>query len=386
MFTQNVTYRFLKTLDCIDYGSMTLVTPDGRMRSFGGANPGPQASLELSDWRVVMNLARRGMHGFLEDYRAGLWRSDNLQNLFSFALENEKYTNDYVFGSRFSQAASRLFYLFRLNSIKGSRKNIHAHYDIGNDFYELWLDPSMTYSAALFAHENEDLTHAQMNKYDRMIDCLGRSSGELLEIGCGWGGFAERALEKGDYAIKGITLSEEQHDYARDRLNGGARIALEDYRHQGGKYDNIISIEMFEAVGEKYWPVYFGKLKELLSEKGKAVIQTITIDDNRFHTYRRRGDVIRSYIFPGGMLPSEKRFNEEAVRAGLKTGNTLHFGEGYAKTLELWQNNFHRNAHAIQKLGFDDGFMRVWDFYLSACIAGFRTGRTSVMQTEVSHV
>jgi cyclopropane-fatty-acyl-phospholipid synthase len=207
----------------------------------------------------------------------------------------------------------------------------------------------------------------------------------LLEVGCGWGGLAERAITKGDYDIKGITLSEQQHDYAQNRLGQNATIALEDYRHQSGKFDNIISIEMFEAVGERYWPIYFGKIKDLLADKGTAVIQTITMNEHDFPRYRRGGDFIRSYIFPGGMLPSPSRFDEEAQKAGLKTGNHYQFGLDYARTLETWLASFDAKIDDIKALGYDDGFIRLWRFYLAACASGFRTGRTDVIQVELNH-
>jgi cyclopropane-fatty-acyl-phospholipid synthase len=278
-----------------------------------------------------------------------------------------------------------LSYLLKLNSLKGSKKNIHAHYDLGNEFYKLWLDPTMTYSAAIYKDQNETLEQAQHNKYDRIVDCLDQKSGSLLEVGCGWGGFAERAQDKGDFGIKGITLSEEQHDYARDRLGQKADIVLEDYRHQNGKFDNLVSIEMFEAVGERYWPTYFNKIGDLLSKNGKAVIQTITMNEHDFPRYRRGGDFIRSYIFPGGMLPSPSRFREEAEKVGLKAGNEFYFGQDYATTLEHWLKDFEAKRDEVKALGFDDGFIRLWRFYLAACVAGFRTGRTDVMQVELAH-
>jgi cyclopropane-fatty-acyl-phospholipid synthase len=280
---------------------------------------------------------------------------------------------------------SALFYLFRLNTIKGSKKNIHAHYDLGNAFYSLWLDPSMTYSSALYQSEQDSLTQAQYNKYDRMLDCINHQSGRLLEVGCGWGGLAERAIHKGDYDIKGITLSEEQHDFAQARLGKDVKIVLEDYRHQTGLYDHIISIEMFEAVGERFWPTYFQKLKSLLAKNGKAVIQTITINEHDFPNYRKGGDFIRSFIFPGGMLPSVSRFKQEAEKAGLKAHEPYKFGHDYARTLETWLENFDKQKQQVRALGFDDGFIRLWRFYLAACAAGFRTNKTDVMQMELTH-
>ena len=375
---------FLKSLDNLDTGSLTLTTPEGNIHAFTGKNPGASAHLEIRDWRVVSNMARHGDIAFADDYRAGNWDTDNLLDLVSLGLINKRAVDRFVVGNKFSRIMSALSYLLRLNTIKGS-KNIHAHYDIGNNFYELWLDPSMTYSSALYKTGKEDLTAAQYNKYDRIVECLDRNSGKILEIGCGWGGFAERALQQGDYGIKGITLSEEQHDFARQRLQNDAQIVLEDYRHQSGLYDHIVSIEMFEAVGEKYWQTYFEKIKSLLAQNGKAVVQTITMNEQDFPRYRKGGDFIRSFIFPGGMLPSVSRFTQEAEKAGLKVTDTFTFGQDYAKTLELWLETFDQKRDAVKALGFDDGFIRLWRFYLAACAAGFRTERTNVMQVALAH-
>ena len=385
MLAQLTSDQLFRRLDHLDTGTLKLTTPDGKTRVFEGKNPGESASIELRDWRVVSNMVRKGDIGFAEDYRAGNWETDNLTALTTLGLVNRRALDRLVTGNNFSRTLSMLSYLLRLNSLKGSKKNIHAHYDLGNDFYKLWLDPSMTYSAAIFQDQNEPLEHAQHNKYDRILDRLNQSSGSLLEVGCGWGGFAERAQDKGDFGIKGVTLSEEQHDYARARLGTKANIALEDYRHQEGKYDNIVSIEMFEAVGERYWQTYFGKIGSLLNKNGKAVIQTITMNDQDFPRYRRGGDFIRSYIFPGGMLPSPSRFRDEVSKSGLKSENEFYFGQDYARTLELWLNDFEAKRSEVKALGFDDGFIRLWRFYLAACIAGFRTGRTDVMQVELSH-
>ncbi len=376
--------QLLRSLDHLQSGRLELNTPDGKKRIFEGKEPGEKTQITVHDWRVVSNMMRKGDVGFAEDYRLGLWDSDDLTALTTLGLKNRRAMDQMITGNQFFRTMSKLSYLLRLNTIKGSKKNIHAHYDLGNDFYELWLDPSMTYSSALFDQE-KDIVNGQHRKYDRMIDCLERPSGRLLEVGCGWGGFAERAANKGDFDIKGITLSKQQHDYAKSRLGQNAKIALEDYRHQSGKFDSIISIEMFEAVGERYWSTYFDKLKQLLAHNGRAVIQTITINEHDFPRYRQGGDFIRSFIFPGGMLPSPSRFNEEAKKAGFKTGTHFNFGLDYAKTLEIWLANFDKKIDQIKALGYDDGFIRLWRFYLAACAAGFKTGRTDVMQVELSH-
>jgi len=377
--------RLFKNADSITHGHVELTTPDGRTRHFGGRAAGPAAHLEIRDWRVVANLATRGDIGFLEDYKAGLWESRSLEDLISLALMNEQATAGYLYGNPLFRLKDKLSYILRRNTVSGSRKNIHAHYDVGNAFYQLWLDPTMTYSSALYQDSSDDLMTAQNNKYDRIIDRLEKPSGSILEVGCGWGGFAERAMYRGDYDLKGITISQEQYDYARKRMGQKAQIAFEDYRHQEGQYDHIVSIEMFEAVGESFWPVYFSKLKSLLKKQGKAVIQTITIADHKFEKYRKGSDVIRSYIFPGGMLPSPSRFKVEVEKAGLVQSDRFDFGQDYAKTLRSWMGNFTAREKEIRALGYDDAFIRVWRFYLASCIAGFRTGRINVMQAEVQH-
>ena len=313
-----------------------------RLRCRTGALTGLKASgqavatdLQIHDWRTVGHLARRGDIGMAESYRDGWWHSADLENLVTLSLENERVIHDYFFGGKLTQIAAALSYRLRGNSLQGSRKNIQAHYDLGNDFYKLWLDPTMTYSAGIYG-EDGDLTRAQLNKYDRIIDRLDSTSGSILEIGCGWGGFAERAVQRGDYAVRGITLSDAQHAYAAQRVGNNATIALQDYRHQGGTFDNIVSIEMFEAVGEKYWQAYFGKLSSLLKKGGRAMIQTITIDDARFESYRKGSDFIRSFIFPGGLLPGPARFKQEAEKAGFRLNDRFDFGRDYATTMENW--------------------------------------------------
>lgn len=377
--------QFLKAVEKMQYGQFAIVMPDGRRFAFSGPQPGASAELTITDPRAIRAFALHGDIGFAQSYRDGWWEADDLTQLLLLGLQNEAAMNRFIHGSWLSRMVSQFCYFFSRNTLSGSKRNIHAHYDLGNAFYSLWLDPTMTYSAAIFDTEDQDLVSAQHNKYDRIIDRLAGSSGSLLEIGCGWGGFAERALQRGDYGIKGLTLSNEQHDYARQRLSDNAAIALQDYRHEKQQYDHIVSIEMFEAVGEKYWPTYFNQLKACLKQKGRAVIQTITIDDAHFEEYRKSGDFIRSYIFPGGMLPSMSRFQEVAQEAGLQLQDHFEFGQGYAKTLELWLQQFDAKIEEVKALGFDSAFIRLWRFYLAACIASFTTGRTDVMQVELAH-
>lgn len=384
MLQRQMIKLFLETFRNIDCGAIRISLPDGSNHEFSGKANGPHAELKIHDIRAIVAFAYKGDIGFAESYREGWWDSEDLTTLFMFGLQNEESLDRYIYGSFLGRMASRFAYFFTRNTLQGSQKNIHAHYDLGNDFYKLWLDPSMTYSSALFADSTEDLTSAQYRKYDRIIDRL-NASGTLLEIGCGWGGFAERALDRRDYAIKGLTISKEQHDYAKKRLKGDAVISLEDYRLQTGKYDQIVSIEMFEAVGEQFWPVYFSQVKSLLANKGKALIQTITIKDKYFERYRKGGDPIRTFVFPGGMLPSPERFVQASSDAGLTMTDQFAFGKDYGLTLRAWLNKFEQHLGEVKALGFDEKFIRLWRFYLTCCIASFEAGRTDVMQMELQH-
>lgn len=384
MLQRRIIKYFLDSFDCLMYGSIQITLPDGQRRDFSGKAPGPEADLVIHDLRAMVEFAKRGDIGFADSYRDGWWDSKDLVALFLFGLKNEAVLDRYIYGSFVARMASRFAYLFRRNSLRGSRRNIHAHYDLGNEFYGLWLDAGMTYSSAMFADVSEDLSVAQDRKYDRILDRLG-DSGRLLEIGCGWGGFAERAMARGDYDFKGITLSKAQHDYATKRLGAGPVIAMEDYRAQRGKYDHIVSIEMFEAVGERFWPTYFSQVKSLLASKGKALIQAITIKEKYFERYRKGGDAIRSYIFPGGMLPSPERFEQECAKADLSVVDRFAFGQDYALTLTHWLQGFERKLDQIRALGFDEPFIRMWRFYLTCCIASFKAGRIDVMQAELHH-
>jgi cyclopropane-fatty-acyl-phospholipid synthase len=386
MLTQNIARKFIDLMNHIEYGSLELIMPDGRTHNFSGRQPGPNCHFHVHAWDVITRMSLKGEVGLIESYREGKWATRNIADLTRFGAKNAQALGRFFMGNPFFNAIANLAYKLRLNTLKGSKRNIHAHYDLGNDFYGLWLDPTMTYSSAIFKNDNESLESAQNNKYDRILDCLGEHSGDILEVGCGWGGFANRAVTLRDHRIKGITISEQQYAYAKNRLKGmPADISFEDYRHQKNKYDFIVSIEMFEAVGEKYWPVYFEKISSLLKSGGKAVIQTITIDDDLFDNYRKGTDYIRSYIFPGGMLPSKNVFKQQAEKAGLKISDQYAFGYDYAKTLSLWLDEFDAHKSDLPALGFDESFVRLWRFYLAGCIAGFETERTDVMQVELQH-
>ncbi len=390
MFDQFIFKKILKRLDKLKFGSLRVQTPDNKIYEFQGEIPGHAADIVIKDWRVLGNLMAKGDIGFAEDYSAGYWETSDLISLLTVSIQNRPILDPFFNADYMHRFFYHLSYFFKRNSVQGSRKNIMAHYDLGNDFYKLWLDETMTYSSALFqdmtSNPDEPLAIAQNRKYDRIIDKLDSNSGSILEIGCGWGGFADQAITRSkDYQIKGITLSDEQHSFATERLKNNASIVLEDYRHQEGQYDHIVSIEMFEAVGEQYWPTYFSKMKNLLREGGKAVVQTITIEDQSFDRYRKDTDFLRTYIFPGGLLPSPSRFNKEVKKAGLQTVKSFEFGQDYAHTLAIWLKNFDGVYDRVKGMGFEDDFIRLWRFYLAGCSAAFKTGYTNVRQVEICH-
>ena len=379
MFNEFIFNQILKRLENLKIGSLKIITPDQKTYEFQGHIDGLAADIIIKDWRVIGNLASKGDIGFAEDYRDGLWDTSDLTALLTISIHNRSILDPFFSADKLRNFLYQISYFFKRNSVDGSRKNIHAHYDLGNNFYKLWLDPTMTYSSALFDSEEDDLVTAQNRKYNRIVDKLSGDSGNLLEIGCGWGGFADQALKRNkDFDIKGITLSDEQHSFAKERLKNNASIVLEDYRHQEGQYDHIVSIEMFEAVGEKYWPSYFAKVTESLKPSARAALQIITIRDELFQRYRKRADFIHRYIFPGGMLPSETALRQQTDLAGLQIEDTHYFGPDYAETLRLWARAFEDRWAEISQQGFDEKFRRMWRFYLSYCEAGFDNGRINV--------
>jgi cyclopropane-fatty-acyl-phospholipid synthase len=380
--------RLFRALEKAQYGNLRITTPQGKNYYFNGTEEGAAADITIHDWKAILPILTKGDVGLAETYRDGLWDTENLEALVEFGLQNESAMQNLVYGTIVSRLISKFNYFLRRNTLNGSKKNISAHYDLGNTFYSLWLDKSMTYSSALFECENQSLQEAQAGKYDRFLQRLDANSGRILEIGCGWGGFAERAFEKGDFELKGLTLSKEQAVYARNRLQPHGKrseIMIEDYRIQTGTYDHIVSIEMFEAVGELYWDTYFGKLASCLKKSGKALVQTITIDEKHFLAYRNSGDMIRTFIFPGGMLPSPERFAAKARQAGLLLTDRFAFGQDYATTLRLWLANFKQQEKTLELMGYDIKFRRLWEFYLAGCAASFATKRTDVMQIELIH-
>ena len=375
--------RWSESLSRVAYGTLTFVTPNGEVRIFRGPQPGPSAQFQIKNWDVIARTVARGDIGLGEDYIAGAWETDSIEALFSFFLLNLDHLEGFAHGSFWSRLGFvALNTLVRRNSESGSRKNIEAHYDVGNDFYSLWLDETMTYSSAIFPKADAALADAQRAKYGRILQKLGAAKANVLEVGCGWGGFAEAAAER-DHAVTGITISPAQHAFATKRLGPKADIRLQDYRKTKGTFDAIVSIEMFEAVGERYWPAYFQTLAERLKRDGRAVVQTITVRDDVFAGYRTRSDFIRHYVFPGGMLPSLARFRDEAGRAGLKVLDVFSFGQDYARTLGAWSKRQTEAQKQIRALGHDDRFLRNWQFYLGICAAAFAVARTDVHQVEL---
>jgi cyclopropane-fatty-acyl-phospholipid synthase len=372
------------------WGSITFTLPSGREIPIQGSQPGPAARVVVNDFRCMRRVMAAGDIGFAEGFMAGEWDTPDLTAVLESASLNFDRLSSLVTGNPLSRAVNYLAHMLRSNTRGGSRRNIHAHYDLGNAFYERWLDPTMTYSSAWFEREGQSLDAAQRNKYAELARGMGLQPGHhVLEIGCGWGGFAEFAAREVGAQVTGVTISREQYDFAKKRMfdNGLAEkadIRLIDYRDVKGQFDRIASIEMFEAVGERYWPAYFDKIRDALTPGGRAGLQIITIRDEFFDEYRRRADFIQKYVFPGGMLGSEKRLRQETDRAGLEWANIARFGQSYAETLRLWGERFEAAWAEVAPLGFDERFRKLWRFYLSYCEAGFRSGRTNVVQLTLA--
>jgi cyclopropane-fatty-acyl-phospholipid synthase len=374
--------RFLAALEGIHHGRLILITPEGHTHHFGAE--GPESTLQIHDWSTLSAIATRGEIGFAEAYIAGKWSTPALEPLLQLALQNL----DHLAAQARPGVLSHLRMLItdrilRANTLTGSSRNIRAHYDVGNEFYQLWLDPGMSYSSALFTPGEDDLEMAQARKNDRILSRL--SSGEsVLEIGCGWGGFAERAADQGR-RVTGLTISPAQKGYADARLDGRADIRLQDYRLSSGRFDNIVSVEMIEAVGERFWPAYFATLKNRLADGGRAVLQAITIPDAEFSVYRRQSDFVRHHVFPGGMLPCQAAISHQAAQAGLVVRDSFAFGQDYARTCRIWSDRMQQETARIRRLGYGEGFLRSWQYYLQCCAAAFATGRSDVLQLELAH-
>jgi cyclopropane-fatty-acyl-phospholipid synthase len=374
---------FLEMMSKIKYGTMTIITPEGDYLNYRGSEVGVHVSIRIFNWKFCDELFLRGDIGLGESYIAGLWESDNINDLIKFGIDNKAQLERVIKGSFFKILFYRLKHLLNRNSKRGSQKNIYAHYDLGNEFYKLWLDPSMTYSSALFDKPTIDLLFAQESKYENILNQLDLKVGDhILEVGCGWGGFMECAAKRG-IKVTGITISKEQYEFAKVRLSNYenfATVKLMDYRDIKVQYDHIVSIEMFEALGQEYWATYFNIIHSALKKNGKLIIQSITINDQDFSSYRKGTDFIQQYIFPGGMLPSPNAFKKVASEQGLKHYGHVEFGKDYGLTLKIWEENFSKALESVRAIGFDDKFIRTWRFYLKYCQGGFEAGKISVYQ------
>jgi cyclopropane-fatty-acyl-phospholipid synthase len=385
----------LKLLSQLKSGYLKMTLPDGQTKEFGDIADALQADIQIFDWNVFKELMSHGDIGFAESYIRGEWDSKDLKAILELAIRNRAILEKAIYGSWLGSIIYRLKHWLRDNTKSGSRKNIHAHYDLGNAFYGLWLDPSMSYSSAWFSEgAKQTLRDAQKAKIQRILSALNTKPGDhILEIGCGWGGVMEEALLS-NRSITGLTLSTEQKAFAENRLlkikslvvnQSQFEVRLQDYRDCQEQFDGIASVEMFEAVGEKHWPEYFEALAKCLKLGGQACIQTIVIADQLFERYRRNTDFIQQYVFPGGMLPSRASFKEAAAKAGLQIKEEFAFGADYAKTLCIWRDNFNQKLREIRELGFDEAFIRLWNFYLMYCAAGFAERSIDVVQFTLSH-
>ncbi|HSN17121.1 MAG TPA: cyclopropane-fatty-acyl-phospholipid synthase family protein [Gammaproteobacteria bacterium] len=383
--------RFLhKAAAALHTGTLKVVSPDGSARTFTGQAPGPSATLRVRDLGMVTRLLVSGDLGLAEAYMDGQWDTPDLMGLLHLGQLNAQTLREVERPSSLRRLVTNLLHAARRNTRSGARRNIEYHYDLGNDFYRLWLDESLTYSSAIFASGEQPLFEAQQNKYRRLVEALQLGpEHHLLEIGSGWGGFAIHAARHTGCRVTGITLSPSQLQEARARaaaagLSGRVEFQLRDYRDLDGSYDRIASIEMFEAVGEAYWSGFFQQLQARLKPGGRAALQVITIRDAAFDEYRKTADFIQRYIFPGGMLPSPSRWQAEVERAGLRTEVRSFHGRDYARTLQLWDQRFGTARPAVMELGFDERFLRMWHYYLAYCHAGFATGHVDLMQTVLT--
>ncbi len=370
------------------WGHLTICLPEGTVHQLEGRVEGHAAVLRIRDARFARRVLKSGDIGFAEGYMEGEWDSPNLPVLLETLVNNYDHIRRLFDGNVLMKAFNWLGHRFNRNSRSGSRRNIHAHYDLGNEFYSAWLDSSMTYSSARYSREGLSLQDAQKEKYASLARVMDMNAGQtVLEIGCGWGGFAEYAAREVGAKVTGITISQEQYDFARRRifeagLSERADIQLIDYRDVDGRFDRVASIEMFEAVGREYWPVYFQKIHQVLKPEGRAGLQIITIQDDLFEDYQARTDFIQKYVFPGGTLPSEHVLERVIQQSGFHQDEVLRFGRDYADTLSEWSKRFESSWRMIEASNpkFDQRFRRLWLFYLAYCEAGFRSARTDVIQ------
>ena len=390
MLNKVLNYWISKNLEEIEQGTFKLILPNTEEKILlrGKTNLNLEATLEIKSWKALWLIYSRGSLGFTEGYLENYWDTDDLMKLMDLISKNYNSFDRVNSGSGFWKLLTKFSHFRNENSLSGSKKNIHAHYDLGNDFYESWLDETMTYSSGFFEGNSDNLKEAQNKKYKLILDTLDLpKKSSILEIGCGWGGFLEYASSVG-YKIKGITISQEQFKFASNRIKGltnNPEIELIDYRKLKGKFDAVVSIEMFEAVGSKYWKTYFDVVKQLLKSNGQALIQTITMKEDFYEGYHDWPDFIQTYIFPGGELSSDKVFKENAANSELIASDITNFAASYAKTLEIWYKNFQKEWDAIGEIGFDEKFKRTWDMYLSYCRGGFLNNQLEVSQYKLTH-
>jgi len=374
----------------IQCGRLDATLPDGRVFRVEGSKPGPVAALEIHNPDVFARLLREGDLGFAEAYLDGWWSTPDLMSFMQFISAGNDAVYEGFRAEGIARVYERIRFWLKSNTRTQAKRNIEAHYDLGNDFYALWLDETMTYSSAMFEHGQESLEKAQIRKYAHLVDEMGARPGDhVLEIGCGWGGFAEYAARERGLRVTALTISRAQHDYAVERirragLQDRVEIRLQDYRDETGTYDGIASIEMFEAVGQRYWPTYFETVRERLKPGAKATLQIILIEDRRWERYRKSVDFIQRYVFPGGMLPSPTVLREEIRKAGLAVQNSVEFGPDYGQTCRRWYETFNERWNDVAALGFDARFKRMWDFYLASCAAGFEHAICDVTQITVA--
>jgi len=371
-------------------GRVDIILPDGRHFRAEGTEPGYVAEVQIHNADVFARTLREGDLGFCEAYMDGWWSTPDLMAFMDLVHDDMEHIYDGFPGQFLVRFYEQMRFWLQNNSKKQARKNISYHYDLGNEFYGLWLDETMTYSSAKFVTGQESMETGQIEKYKSMVDQMGVQPGDhVLEIGCGWGGFAEYAAKERGLRVTGLTISQEQHDYAVKRLADAGlsdmvTIKMQDYRDEKGIYDGIASIEMFEAVGEKYWPVYFETVRERLKPGKNAKLQIITVEHRRWHVYKRGVDFIQKYIFPGGMLPSPVVLREQIEKAGLQVAGSIEFGESYSQTLRRWHDDFNAKWDQVAALGFDDRFRRMWNFYLTSCAGTFHSGNCDVTQITVT--
>ena len=372
----------------VQAGSLALTDPSGQLSTFAGTEPGPHADITLKNWRVLRRLLTGGHVGFAEGYMAGDYETSDLVALLTWAMRNELALTRFWSGAWLSRAAAAVQHVLRRNTPSGSKRNIQAHYDLGNDFYAHWLDRGMNYSSAMFQASGQSLEEAQSAKLNRVVSLLAPKRGaRILEIGCGWGPLAERLAQFAGCHVTGVTLSATQLSYAKQRtasLSPAPNLMLADYRSLDDRFDGIASIEMIEAVGERYWPTYFDTIRRCLKPGGNAVLQAITIDETYYSAYRNHPDFIQKHIFPGGMLPTLTILRQQIATAGLALCHTEHFGMSYAQTLVEWRERFWAALPQLRALGFDDAFCRKWDYYFAYCETGFRLGTLNVSLLQIA--